>query len=98
MSFLRPWRDGCGASSFDLEQAQAALLRTRPRTGEIDEQEQFEIHSPSLSSSGRAFHVLRVREENECVVSPGTPLIELGDLSDLEVEIEVLSSDAVRIP
>ncbi len=85
-------------SRFELEQAQAALLRTRPRTGEIDEQEQFEIHSPALSSSGRVFHVLRVREENECVVAPGTPLIELGDLSDLEVEIEVLSSDAVRIP
>jgi HlyD family secretion protein len=85
-------------SRFDLEQAQAALLRTRPRTGEIDEQEQFEIRSPALSSSGRVFHVLRVREENECVVAPGTPLIELGDLSDLEVEIEVLSSDAVRIP
>ncbi|MBS0265712.1 MAG: HlyD family efflux transporter periplasmic adaptor subunit [Planctomycetes bacterium] len=85
-------------SRFELEQAQAALMRTRPRKGDFDEQEQFEIHSPSLSSSGRVFHVLRVREENECVVTPGTPLIELGDLSDLEVEIEVLSSDAVRIP
>jgi HlyD family secretion protein len=83
---------------FELEQAQAALLRTRPRTGEVDEQEQFEIHSPFVSSSGRVFHVLRVRQENECVVTPGTPLIELGDLADLEVEIEVLSSDAVRIP
>jgi HlyD family secretion protein len=83
---------------FELEQAQAALLRTRPRNGEIDEQPEFEIRSPFLSSSGRVFHVLRVREENECVVSPGTPLVELGDLSDLEVEIEVLSSDAVRIP
>jgi HlyD family secretion protein len=83
---------------FELEQAQAALMRTRPRNGDVDENEQFEIHSPCLTSSGRVFHVLRVREENECVVSPGMPLIELGDLSDLEVEIEVLSSDAVRIP
>lgn len=83
---------------FELEQAQAALLRTRPRTSELDEQGQFEIHSPSLSSSGRVFHVLRVLQENEAVVTAGTPLIELGDLTDMEVEIEVLSSDAVRIP
>jgi HlyD family secretion protein len=83
---------------FELEQAQGALLRTRPRVGDPDENEQFVIHSPALSSNGRVFHVLRVREENECVVAAGTPLIELGDLADLEVEIEVLSSDAVRIP
>jgi HlyD family secretion protein len=40
---------------------------------------------------------LRVLQESEAVVSAGTPLVELGDLSDLEVEIDVLSSDAVKI-
>lgn len=83
---------------FELEQAQAALLRTRPRAGDGVESGQFEIPSPSLSSSGRVFHVLRVLQESEAIVAAGTPLLELGDLSDLEVEIEVLSSDAVRIP
>ena len=31
------------------------------------------------------------------MVLPGTPLIEVGDPSDLEVELDVLSPDAVRI-
>jgi HlyD family secretion protein len=30
-------------------------------------------------------------------VTPGTPLVELGDPTDLEVEIDVLSRDAVKI-
>ena len=41
--------------------------------------------------------VLRVFEENATVVSAGTPLIELGNLRDLEIEVDVLSADAVKI-
>jgi HlyD family secretion protein len=41
--------------------------------------------------------VLRVFQESAAVVTPGTPLVELGDPSDLEVEIDVLSRDAVKI-
>jgi HlyD family secretion protein len=41
--------------------------------------------------------VLRVFQESAAVVTPGTPLIELGDPKDLEAEIDVLSRDAVRI-
>jgi HlyD family secretion protein len=40
--------------------------------------------------------VLRVFQESAAVVTPGTPLVELGDPSDLEVEIDVLSRDAVK--
>jgi HlyD family secretion protein len=95
---LRTARFAEEVARFELEQARAALVRTRPRTGEFDEHAQFEIPSPSLPQSGVVFHVLRVLQESEAVVAAGTPLIELGDLSDLEVEIDVLSSDAVRIP
>ena len=94
---VRRDRSGEDFARAELELAQAALLQTRPRTGESDVDAQFEIHSPMLSSSGRSFHVLRVLQESEAVVAAGTPLIELGDLTDLEVEIEVLSSDAVKI-
>lgn len=94
---VRRDRSGEEFARSELELAQAALLQTRPRTAEIDVDAHFEIHSPALSSSGRSFHVLRVLQESEAVVSAGTPLIELGDLTDLEVEIEVLSSDAVKI-
>jgi HlyD family secretion protein len=95
---LRTARFAEEVARFELEQVRAALVRTHPRTSESDEHAQFEIPSPSLSLSGVVFHVLRVLQENEAVVAAGTPLVELGDLSDLEVEIDVLSSDAVRIP
>lgn len=94
---LRTARFAEDFARFELEQAEAALLRTRPRTTESDENGHFEIPSPSLSRSGMVFHVLRVLQESETIVTPGTQLLELGDLSDLEVEIDVLSSDAVRI-
>ena len=41
--------------------------------------------------------VLRVFQESSAVVAIGTPLLELGDPSDLEVVVDVLSSDAVKI-
>lgn len=110
---------------FELEQAQAALMRSRPRpdraggtaartaakrsedavpngdgnspeeTGAAVENESngwdFPIYSPINGS------VLRVMQESSAVVTPGTSLVELGDPSDLEVEIDVLSRDAVKI-
>ncbi|HRY50488.1 MAG TPA: HlyD family efflux transporter periplasmic adaptor subunit [Candidatus Paceibacterota bacterium] len=41
--------------------------------------------------------VLRVFEENARVVAAGTPLLEIGDPTDLEVLIEVLSRDGAAI-
>jgi HlyD family secretion protein len=41
--------------------------------------------------------VLRVFEENSRVVTAGTPLVEIGDPSDLEVVIDVLSRDGAAI-
>lgn len=41
--------------------------------------------------------VLRVLQESEAVVQPGTPLVELGDPADLEIVAELLSTDAVRV-
>jgi HlyD family secretion protein len=42
-------------------------------------------------------HVLRVYQESEGVVQPGTPLVEIGDLSSLEIVVDVLTTDAVLI-
>lgn len=44
--------------------------------------------------SGR---VLRVLTENAQVVAPGTPILEVGNPADLEVVVELLSGDAVRV-
>ena len=41
--------------------------------------------------------VLRVLEENERVVAAGTPLLELSNTANLEVVVDVLSTDAVRL-
>lgn len=41
--------------------------------------------------------ILRIFEENARVVAAGTPLLEVGDPTDLEVVIEVLSRDGAAI-
>lgn len=76
---------------FELEQARAALIRTRPPPSGSDESWRLEVRAPV---DGR---VLRVFQESATVVTAGTRLLELGDPADLEVEIDVLSTDAVRV-
>ncbi|PCI32922.1 MAG: efflux transporter periplasmic adaptor subunit [Alphaproteobacteria bacterium] len=41
--------------------------------------------------------VLRILHESEGVIPMGTPLVEIGDPEDLEVVIEMLSRDAVKV-
>lgn len=41
--------------------------------------------------------VLRIHQRSEDVVEPGRALLEIGDPQQLEVAVDVLSSDAVRI-
>lgn len=51
----------------------------------------YDVKSPE---SGR---VLRLLAESEKTVLIGTPLIEIGNTSELEVSVELLSSDAVKV-
>lgn len=74
-------------AKFELDLAKAALIRTQSNSTAG----QFEIRSPITG------HVLRVQQESATVVTPGTPLVELGDTGELEIEIDVLSSDAVQV-
>lgn len=78
-------------AEFEWEQAKAALLRTRPLPSGEEEQWRMEIPSPI---DGR---VLRVFQESATVVTPGMQLVELGDTTDLEIIIDVLSTEAVKI-
>lgn len=41
--------------------------------------------------------VLSVEDQSARLVQAGAPLLTLGDLSDLEIEIDLLSADAVRV-
>lgn len=52
----------------------------------------IELRSPV---AGR---VLRVLEKSERVVSVGTPIMNLGQPSEIEIVTDVLSTDAVKIP
>jgi HlyD family secretion protein len=51
----------------------------------------FKVHSPV---AGR---ILRIVDPSERVVAAGAPLMTLGDLSRLEIVIELLSSEAVKV-
>jgi HlyD family secretion protein len=75
-------------AKFELEQARSALIRTRKDEASV---EPLEVRSPI---TGR---VLRVLQESQSVVTPGTPLLEIGDPHDLEIVVDVLSADAVNI-
>jgi HlyD family secretion protein len=68
--------------------AQAALGRLGNSQAQDD---QLELTSPVR---GR---VLRVIQQSEGVVQPGTPLLEIGDPAALEIVVAVLTSDAVHI-
>ena len=41
--------------------------------------------------------VLKVAQESETIVQPGTSILEIGDPLDLEIVVDVLSTDAVEI-
>lgn len=87
---LRSAEFGYQVAQFDLELAEAALTRQDADRTEPPNAA-FRIISPI---NGR---VLRVMQEDAAVVSPGTELLQIGDPQDLEMEIDVLSTDAVRI-
>jgi len=76
-------------ASFELELARAALIHTSPVEG--DAAPRVEIRAPIDGT------VLKILQESSSIVTPGTSLLELGAPNDLEIEVDVLSSDAVKI-
>ncbi len=79
---------GLQVAEYELEQARAVLGRGAASGGAAST---LVITSPV---SGR---VLRVLQESARVVPSGFPLLEVGDPTDLEVRVEVLSRDGVRV-
>jgi HlyD family secretion protein len=76
-------------------QRASALARlaepTTDSTGLIDPACCVQIRAPV---TGR---ILKINQESEAVVQAGTPLIEIGDPSNLEVVVDLLSTDAVLV-
>lgn len=73
------------------KELESALAVLRPDKNGASAACCVEVLSPA---SGR---VLRVLTESEQVVQPGTPLLEIGDPGQMEVDVELLSRDAVRV-
>ena len=91
---LRAARFAVQVARYELEQARAALLHGQPEANSAAGTAHPAPFSVPAPITGR---VLRVMQESSAVVTPGTPLLEVGDPADLEVEVDVLSRDAVRI-
>lgn len=75
-------------ADFELVQAKAALQQIdKPSAGGAF----IEVRAPVSGV------VLRVQQESATIVAPGAPILEIGDPTDLEIEAEILSRDAVTI-
>ena len=85
----RSAEEAVDGARHDLEGAKAAL--TRAGASEGRRADQVTVRSPAAGV------VMALRHESEGVVAAGTPLLEVGDPGRLEVEVDVLSPDAVRI-
>lgn len=60
-------------------------------TDRLDAAQRTEIRSPA------AGQVLRIQQESQQFVEAGTPLLEVGNPGELELVVDVLSSDAARV-
>lgn len=74
----------------ELEAARTALKFTGAK-GEPNPLTTVQVRAPVSGS------VLKIHQECEGVVDAGHPLLEIGDTRSLEIETDVLSSDAVKI-
>ncbi len=78
------------AAEHEVEQAKVLLAQFHNGGGGAPP-ERWNVTAPVAGL------VLKVTQESETVVQPGTPILEIGDPRDLEVVVDVLSTDAVEI-
>lgn len=77
----------------ELESAEARLLPPDDAyAGRVPASCCVRVRAPE---SGR---ILRLIQESEKVVEAGSPLVEIGDPGNIEIVVELLSAEAVRVP
>jgi HlyD family secretion protein len=78
---------------FELQAARAALIEPQADTAGVAGASTccIEVRSPVDGV------VLQVLRRSEGIVSAGEPLLEIGDLRNLEVTVDLLSTDAIRV-
>lgn len=77
--------------NFESERANAAMLSPTATQAMHGFCECLDIRAPIDGS------ILKILNKSEGVVNMGTPLLEIGNTNKLEIIIELLSSDAVRV-
>jgi HlyD family secretion protein len=77
------------AALHELGQTQSLLMRFQGGP--------YEMTAALTVTAPIAGAVLRVMQESETIVQPGAALIEIGDPHDIEIVVDVLSTDAVEI-
>lgn len=77
----------------EAESAKARLLMPTDQQADSSTQSSccVQVRAPA---NGR---ILRIVTKSEQVLPAGTPLVEIGDPTDLEIVVELLSTDAVKI-
>lgn len=75
----------------EYAQARARLLNPAETRRAMKDCDCIQLYSPVSGS------VLRVLQESEGVVAAGTPLVEIGDPGDLEIRVDLLSEEAIRV-
>jgi HlyD family secretion protein len=96
---LEAARFAVAAAEHEADAARAVLMAARSSRGDPASPDD-PCATPGTCIDVRApiaGHVLRVREESERVLLGGTPLLELGDPNAIEIVVDVLSADAVKI-
>ena len=88
---LRAAQAGVQVAQAELEWARAGLLQARPGTGESGPDAVYPLVAPVHGT------VLRVHRRSAGPVAAQEPLLEIGDLSRLELVADFLSTDAVRM-
>ena len=78
-------------SAYQLERARAQLVSPAERRQDGPECACVALRSPVDGQ------VLQLLQQSEGVVEGGTPVIEVGDARDLEIAVDLLSSDAVKV-
>ena len=77
--------------SYELERARATLVTPVGAPAHAEACNCVAIRAPVDGS------VLRILQQSEGVVAVGAPLVEIGDPRDLEIVVDLLSSDAVNV-
>ncbi|WP_196258869.1 efflux RND transporter periplasmic adaptor subunit [Pelagibacterium limicola] len=75
----------------EADAARARLIGPDTPTGPVNGECCVDVMAPV---SGR---VLAIHHESEQVIAGGAPLLEIGDIAELEIVVDLISSDAVRV-